>query len=111
MSVDYNKAFMLLSVVDKAKNWPNLQGLHDLAMNELQDTAKKAGEELAKIRAEAKAKADEEAAKAKADADAVAKKLADEEARNQKLAADNAARQDRSVGAGSITTSDAERRL
>jgi len=37
MSIDFNRAAMLLHVCDKSKNWPNLRKLHDAAMAELVD--------------------------------------------------------------------------
>ena len=65
---------VLLGIIDKARQWPNLQSLHDLAMDDLKrlnDDAKveldKRAAAAAKVAADAQAKADAEA-KAKADA-------------------------------------------
>lgn len=68
-----NSPLPLLQICDLAKQWPNLQALHDIAMADLVRMNADAQVELAK-RADAKAKADAEemakaAAKVKADAD------------------------------------------
>ena len=54
--MDHNRAAMLLAVMDKAKQWPNLKGVHDAAMYELEELNKEALEEAAE-----RAKAAEEA--------------------------------------------------
>ena len=65
---DFNKAAMLLHVLDKAKNWPgDLKGLHDAAMFELREINAEALEELADRAKEMAAK------QAKIDADAKTK--------------------------------------
>lgn len=51
----------LLNVVDKARNWPELRGIHDMAMAELKKANEEANKELAARAEDAKAKAAEEA--------------------------------------------------
>lgn len=103
MTFDMNKAAALLHIADKAVQWPNLKGLHDRAMDELQELSKDAGEELADKRVRAKAKAEEEAAKLAAEAAAEAEKQAAKEAQQAEFA--------KTQKSESLTTSDAARRL
>ncbi len=120
MTVDLNRAGMLLHIVSKAKDWPNLKGIHDIAMAELEDMSKHAAQDLAEIRADEKARADEEAAKVAAAAEAKRQKAADE-LKAQEEAQAKAAEQAKQapkpkldpvpVGAQSATESDAARRL
>jgi hypothetical protein len=66
MTYDPQKAFQLLSIVEKAAGYPKLKGLLDLAGDELEQMAIEAAAEHAKIKADRDAKAAEEAAAAKA---------------------------------------------
>lgn len=125
MSVDLNKAGMLLHIASKARDWPNLRGLHDIVMAELEDMSKEAAQELADMRVEAKAKADAEAnAQAAAAIEAIAKAKADEEAaaqkeiddakqveQSKKALDDASAAQPSLLGGDATTTSDSARRL
>lgn len=74
MSTDFNRAAMLLHIVDTCRQWPELQGLHDLAMAELREIAGTAKDELTKKRdAEAKKLADDLAKKRTEEIEANAK--------------------------------------
>ena len=66
MSVDMNRAGLLLHVCDLSGQWPPLKPLADLAMKELEDMTDHAKEDLAKIYAKAKADAEAAAQAAKA---------------------------------------------
>jgi hypothetical protein len=89
----------LLTVMDLAKQWPQLQAIHDNAMATLLEVNAEAKTEIAD-RAAAKAEAD---AKAKAKAEAKVKADADAQA-----AADTAARP-RAIPSSAVT--EADRRL
>lgn len=110
IEMDHNKAAMLLHVLDKAKNWPNLKGIHDAAMHELGLLNGEALEEAAE-RAEAAKKARAEAdakivAQTKSDADR-AQRQADTEAASAKTAATRAQAQlDRRVEPNPIVEAD-----
>lgn len=84
MSVDYNKAATLLHIVDTAKQWPTLKGIHDLAMMELLAINVVALEDKAKIDTEVAKKAAEVQEKAaKERIEQAAKDKAAEEASNK----------------------------
>lgn len=78
MSFELDRVHKLLNVIDLAKQWPLLKGLHDSAMKELTKISFEEGKQLAvEAKAEAEAlvqkRADEvKAAQARADAEAKA---------------------------------------
>lgn len=72
--MDIDKVSALLHIVDKSRQWPTLQPIHDQAMVELAEHVESAREE-AKRRAEAA----KEAAEKKAEEEAAAAKAAQEE--------------------------------
>lgn len=77
--MDEAQVLTLLKIVDLAKQWPSLNGIHNLAMAELEDINKDAlvslGDRAKALAASDRAKADARIkAQAKADADAAAPK-------------------------------------
>lgn len=117
MSIDYNRAFMLFSIVEKSVAHPRYAAISNLAAVELDHMAQIAAKDLAKIQADAKAKAEEEAAKKAAEAKAVADKVAAEEKAQAKKAEEEANKPHLdptppgAIGAQASTESDVARRL
>lgn len=75
--MSHEKAFLLLSVAEKALGFPRLKALHDIVLVELEEMADEAAKELA---AKAKEKAE---AKAKEEAEAKEKSEDEEEGRRR----------------------------
>lgn len=80
----------LLQIMDLAKQWPQLQAIHDISMAQLVDANEKAAVELKAIayrKAEAKAEAEAKAAaERKAEVDALVEKARRDEAQQAQLA-------------------------
>lgn len=81
----------LLQIMDLAKQWPQLQAIHDISLAQLVDANEKASVELRAIanrKAEAKAIIEAEAAaERKAEADALVEKARRDEAQQARAAA------------------------
>ena len=62
MSYNFERVGLLLHVADLVRQWPNLNGVQDRVMAELQDISNECKAEMEKKRADDKAKAEAEAA-------------------------------------------------
>ena len=62
MSYNFERVGLLLHVADLIRQWPNLNGIQDRVMDELQEISIGCKKEMDEKRAAAKAKAEEEAA-------------------------------------------------
>lgn len=111
MSMDINKVGALLHIVEKSLGHPKLQALTESAMRELEAHAANAKEELAKIRADEKAKAEEEAVERASQA----KAAEEENARKAKMLIETPLEPNDEdpviVGGESTTSADVGRRL
>lgn len=111
MSLSQDQVFSLLHIVDLAKQWPSLRGIHDRAMKDLSKISQTMAEELAKEKVEEEKALAEK--KSEAEARIRAQAQADEKVEKERLERAKAVVEEASKPKPSFSQADteAERRV